>query len=100
LLVGAGNSDAEIALELSRDHQCLLAGPKAGEIGVQHGTLPARLGFRVFRFVGHRVLKLDNPIGRKAAPKLASKAAPLIRVRSQRPGSRGRRAFSASQRCG
>src|SRR5215218_5637584 len=83
LLVGAGNSGAEIALELSREHHCLLAGPKTGEIGVQHGTLPARLGFRVFRFVGHHVLKLDNPIGRKAGPKLASKAAPLIRTRSK-----------------
>jgi putative flavoprotein involved in K+ transport len=83
LLVGAGNSGAEIALELSEAHRCLLAGPKTGEIGVQHGTLPARLGFRVFRFVFHRVLKLDNPIGRRAYPKLASKAAPLIRVRSK-----------------
>jgi putative flavoprotein involved in K+ transport len=83
LLVGAGNSGAEIALELCGHHHCLLAGPKTGEIGVQHGTLPARLGFRVFRFFGHRVLKIDNPIGRKAAPKLASKAAPLIRARSK-----------------
>jgi putative flavoprotein involved in K+ transport len=81
--VGAGNSGAEIGLELSHGHRCLLAGPKTGEIGVQHGTLPARLGFRVFRFVAHRVLKLDNPIGRRAAPKLAPKAAPLIRVRSK-----------------
>jgi putative flavoprotein involved in K+ transport len=83
LLVGAGNSGAEIALELSEAHHCLLAGPKNSEIGVQHGTLPARLGFRIFRFVGHHVLKLDNPIGRKAHPKVVSKAAPLIRVRSK-----------------
>jgi putative flavoprotein involved in K+ transport len=82
LLVGAGNSGAEIALELSARHSCLLAGPKTGEIPVRHGTFPARLGFRVFRFFGHRVLRADNPIGRKVGPKLSSKGDPLIRTRS------------------
>jgi putative flavoprotein involved in K+ transport len=79
LLVGAGNSGAELALELSRTHSCRLAGPKTGQIPVRHGTLPARLGFRVFRFFGHRVLKLDNSIGRKA--KLNFRADPLVRTR-------------------
>jgi putative flavoprotein involved in K+ transport len=67
LLVGAGNSGAEISVELASSHRCILAGPKIGEIPVRHGTLPARLGFRVFRFLMHRVVKVDNPIGRKAA---------------------------------
>jgi putative flavoprotein involved in K+ transport len=83
LLVGAGNSGAELAVELCRSHRCLLAGPKVGQIPVKHGTLPARLGFRVFRFVGHRVLKVDNPIGRKVGSKAVAKADPLIRTRSQ-----------------
>lgn len=82
LLVGAGNSGAELAVELSRTRQVWLAGPKTGEIPVRHGTLPARLGFRVFRFVGHRVLRLDTRIGRKLGPKLISKGAPLIRTRA------------------
>jgi putative flavoprotein involved in K+ transport len=81
LLVGAGNSGAELALELSRTHSCRLAGPKTGQIPVRHGTYPARFGFRAFRFVGHRVLKVDNPIGRKLGPKLISKGDPLIRTR-------------------
>jgi len=81
LVVGAGNSGAEIALELSRMHRCLLAGPKTGEIPVRHGTLPARFGFRLFRFVGHHVLKVGNPIGRKLGPKLTTKGDPLIRTR-------------------
>jgi putative flavoprotein involved in K+ transport len=81
LLVGAGNSGAELALELSRTHSCVLAGPKTGEIPFRHGSLSARFGFRVFRFLGHRVLKVDNPIGRKLGPKLASKGTPLIRTR-------------------
>ena len=41
LLVGAGNSGAELAVELCRSHRVLLAGPKLGEIPVKHGTLPA-----------------------------------------------------------
>jgi putative flavoprotein involved in K+ transport len=81
LLVGAGNSGAELAAELSRTHQVWLAGPKTGEIPVRHGTLPARFGFRVFRFVGHRVLRVDTRIGRKLGPKLISKGDPLIRTK-------------------
>jgi putative flavoprotein involved in K+ transport len=81
LLVGAGNSGAEIALELSRTRSCWLAGPNTGQIPVRHGTIPARLGFRVFRFAGHRVLKVDTRLGRKLGPKLLSKGDPLIRTR-------------------
>jgi putative flavoprotein involved in K+ transport len=82
LLVGAGNSGAELSVELARGRHCVLAGPKVGEIPVRHGTLPGRLGFRVFRFLGHRVVKTDNPIGRKLGAKLGSKPDPLIRTRS------------------
>jgi putative flavoprotein involved in K+ transport len=81
LLVGAGNSGAELAAELSRTHQVWLAGPKTGEIPVRHGTLLARLAFRVFRFMGHRVLRVDTRIGRKLGPKLISKGDPLIRTK-------------------
>ena len=81
LVVGAGNSGAEIALELSRTHRVLLSGPGTGQIPVRHGTLPARLGFRVFRFFGHRVLRVDTRIGRKLGPKLVAKGDPLIRTK-------------------
>jgi putative flavoprotein involved in K+ transport len=83
LLVGAGNSGAEIALELSRTQQCVLAGPKTGEISVRHGSVPARFGFRAFRFFGHHVLRADTRLGRKLGPKLVAKGAPLIRTRSK-----------------
>jgi putative flavoprotein involved in K+ transport len=81
LLVGAGNSGAEIAAELSGTHRCWLAGPKTGEIPVRHGSVSARFGFRVFRFIGHHVLKVDTRIGRKLGPKLSSKGDPLIRTK-------------------
>jgi putative flavoprotein involved in K+ transport len=81
LLVGAGNSGAELAVDLSPTHRCWLAGPKTGQIPVRHGTLSARFGFRIFRFVGHHVLRVDTPIGRKLGPKLVSTGDPLIRTK-------------------
>jgi putative flavoprotein involved in K+ transport len=81
LVVGVGNSGAEIALELSRTHHVLVAGTKSNEIPVRHGTFPGRLGFRGFRFVGHNVLRVDRRIGRKVAPKLIAEGAPLIRTK-------------------
>jgi putative flavoprotein involved in K+ transport len=83
LVVGAGNSGAEIGLELSRAHGCRIAGKPTGEIPVPHGTIRARLGFRVFRFLGHRVLRTDTLLGRKLGPKLVTHADPLIRTRTR-----------------
>jgi putative flavoprotein involved in K+ transport len=83
LLVGAGNSGAEIAYELAETRRCLLAGESSGQIPVPHGSLRFRPGFRVIRFLGHRVLKVDHPIGKKIAPKILAKADPLIRRREK-----------------
>jgi len=83
LIVGAGNSGAEISYELAETRRCLLAGESPGEIPVPHGTLRFRPGFRVFRFVGHRVLRVDTRIGRKLGYKLLEKADPLIRRREK-----------------
>jgi putative flavoprotein involved in K+ transport len=35
----------------------------------------------LFRFIGHRLLTVNTPIGRKMRPKLLSHAAPLVRVK-------------------
>ena len=83
LIVGAGNSGAEIAYELAQTRRCLLAGESPGQIPVPHGTRRARLGFRVFRFLGHRVIRVDTRVGRKLGPKLLAKGDPLIRRREQ-----------------
>jgi len=83
LVVGLGNSGAEIASELSRTHAVSLAGKPAGQIPVRHGSFAARFAFPVFRFLGHRVLTKGTPIGRKVGPKLAAGATPLIRVKSK-----------------
>ena len=83
LVVGAGNSGAEIGLELSQAHACHVAGKPSGEIPVPHGTIRAKLGFRVFRFFGHRVLRTDTRLGRKLGPKLLAHGDPLIRTRTR-----------------
>jgi putative flavoprotein involved in K+ transport len=81
LIVGVGNSGAEIAHEVSRTHRVWLSGRPAGQIPVRHGPNTGRFVFPVIRFVGHRVLTLKTPIGRKVQPKFLTKAAPLIRVK-------------------
>jgi putative flavoprotein involved in K+ transport len=81
LVVGAGNSGAEIAFEVSRTHHTYLSGKPPGQIPVRHGPTAARYFFPMWRFVGHNVLTLRTPIGRKAQPKFISHGAPLIRVK-------------------
>jgi len=81
LVVGAGNSGAEIALEVSRTHPTYQSGRPSGQIPVRHGPAAARFFFPVVRFVGHHVLTLRTPIGRKAQPRFVSHSAPLVRVK-------------------
>jgi len=79
LVVGVGNSGAEIAYELAETHRCLLAGAAKGEIPVPHGGRRSRVVFRAIRFFGHHVLRTDTRIGRKVGPKIAANGPPLIR---------------------
>ena len=84
LIVGAGNSGAEIAVELARaGHRIWLSGNPTGEIPFRIGSRVARLGLArvIFRVLFHRVLTLATPVGRKARPRLISRGAPLIRTR-------------------
>src|SRR5262249_38616135 len=83
LVVGVGNSGAEIAFELTRTHRVWQAGKEPGEIPVRHGSFPARIALPVFRFLGTHVLTIGTPVGRKVGPKLAAGATPLIRVKSK-----------------
>jgi putative flavoprotein involved in K+ transport len=81
LIVGAGNSGAEIAFELRQTHRCLLAGRDIGHIPVKHGGRGARIVFPVVRFAGLHILNQRNPIGRNLGPKVALRPAPLARVK-------------------
>lgn len=83
LVVGLGNSGAEIAMEVSGSHPTVVAGAPGGELPVRHGRAAARFVLPVIRFAGLHVLTLDTPVGRKVAPKFMQKAAPLIRTRTK-----------------
>jgi putative flavoprotein involved in K+ transport len=83
LVVGAGNSGAEIAVEVAKEHPTWLAGKEAGHVPFRVESAAARFVFLplMFRFIGHRVLTVRTPIGRKLRPKLVAHAAPLVRVK-------------------
>ncbi len=86
LIVGAGNSGSEIALDLTRaGHQVWMSGRNTGEIPFRISGFAARLFLArlVLRFVFHRVLTTDTPLGRKARPKIVSQGGPLIRVKAR-----------------
>ena len=83
LVVGVGNSGAEIALDVAASRPTWLAGTESGRVPFRHGGALARHVFLplMFRVIGHRVLTVRTPIGRKMRPKLLSHAAPLVRVK-------------------
>ncbi|MDQ3751740.1 MAG: NAD(P)/FAD-dependent oxidoreductase [Actinomycetota bacterium] len=82
LVVGAGNSGADIAMEVVRDHPTWMAGRESGHIPFRIEPFVARkFLLRIVRLVGHHVLSVRTPIGRKVRPKLLATAAPLVRVK-------------------
>jgi putative flavoprotein involved in K+ transport len=83
LVVGAGNSGAEIALESSARHRTWLSGRDTGQEPFQAGGRWDRLFTPAFWFLLSRVLTLRTPIGRKARDQLGNRGLPLARVRRQ-----------------
>ena len=85
LIVGAGNSGSEIATELARSRHIFLSGRDTGHIPFRIDGLAARLILQrlVLRFVFHRVLTSQTPLGRKARTKVLSQGGPLIRVKPE-----------------
>jgi putative flavoprotein involved in K+ transport len=81
LVVGAGNSGAEIALELSASHPAWLSGRHPGNEPARAGSRFDRVATPAIWFAFSRVLSVDNPVGRRLRPKLLTAAAPLARVR-------------------
>jgi putative flavoprotein involved in K+ transport len=82
LVVGAGNSGAEVANELARTHDVWLSGPDTGNIPFRPESVAARILMPIIgRIIFHRVLTTSTPIGRKVRPKWVSTGEPLIRVK-------------------
>ena len=83
LVVGMGNSGADIGLELARSQE------KTYVSGEPSGVIPFRIeswfgrkvGVKLVRFVTTRVLTTSTPIGRKVRPKMLNQAQPVVRAK-------------------
>lgn len=89
LVVGAGNSGADIALELSQTRRTWLSGKYPGSEPTRPGSAWDRLLTPVLWFVASRALSVTTPIGRKLRPKLLTQSAPLARVKPRDIASAG-----------
>jgi putative flavoprotein involved in K+ transport len=77
LVVGAGNSGAEIALEASRGHETWLAGRDTGQEPTRPGSVPDRLLVPAIWFMAKHVLTVKTPIGRTVKRKFRDRGIPL-----------------------
>ena len=88
LVVGAGNSGAEIALDIARSGRgapVWMSGRDVGHVPFRIGSFAARwlIAPLLFRFVFHRLLTTDTALGRKVRPKMISQGALLIRAKPE-----------------
>jgi putative flavoprotein involved in K+ transport len=84
LVVGAGNSGAELALEAARaGHPTWLAGRHVGHVPWRiEGRLALSILSRLLlRVVFHRLLTVGTPIGRKARASAHGRGTPLVRTK-------------------
>jgi putative flavoprotein involved in K+ transport len=82
LVVGAGNSGAEIALEAVKSgHPTWLAGRHPGQVPFRIESRRGRLLVPVVMFAFRRVLTLGTPLGRKLQPQAIEHGTPLVRTK-------------------
>jgi putative flavoprotein involved in K+ transport len=82
LIVGVGNSGADIGIEVVRSHPTWISGKESGHIPWAIDSFIARFFLvRIVRFAGHHVLTVKTRIGRKLRPRLLHQAPPLVRVK-------------------
>jgi putative flavoprotein involved in K+ transport len=82
LLVGAGNSGADIAMETCVTHRTWLSGRDKGQVPVRIESPLRRLFVPVLWFIASHVLTIKTPIGRKVRPHVLAGGAPRIRVKT------------------
>jgi putative flavoprotein involved in K+ transport len=80
LVVGAGNSGAEIALDLAARHRAYLSGRDTGHVPFSAGA--HRLRWRIFSWLFNHVLTVDRWLGRMMKRRAVTQGTPLIRVRA------------------
>jgi putative flavoprotein involved in K+ transport len=82
LIVGVGNSGADIGIEVAQSHPTWISGKESGHIPFQIESFFVRFFLsRIVRFFGHHILTVKTPVGRKVRQKVLFRAAPLVRVK-------------------
>ena len=83
LVVGAGNSGAEIGVDVADEHETWLSGPDVGTVPYRPDSWFGRLAGEPFvmRVLFHRVMTTGNPLGRRLRPRILSQTGPVVRVR-------------------
>ncbi len=94
LLVGAGNTGAEIAMDVAPTHQVLMAGRTVGEIPIDIRGWQGRLIFPVLWWVWEHILTERTKPGRKVQAE-ASRRARAIRGSGRRRRTSSRPVSSA-----
>ena len=83
LIVGAGNSGADIALDVAHNHTTWLSGRDTGHVPFRIESFLARLILIhiVLGLLFHRILTIKTPMGRKMRREGLNHGMPLIRVK-------------------
>jgi putative flavoprotein involved in K+ transport len=89
LVVGAGNSGADIALELAAGRRVRLSGELPAAIPFDMEGLAGRLMFPLLWQAWTRLLTFETPLGREVLPKIGAAKPPLIRVKPKHLAAAG-----------
>jgi putative flavoprotein involved in K+ transport len=81
LVVGAGNSGADIALDLAAEREVWLSGEHPGHVPINTAGLSGRLLFPLLWQLWTHLLTVDTPMGRKVRQTRRTTPEPLIRVK-------------------
>ena len=81
LVVGAGNSGADIAMDLAQSHRVLLSGRHPGQLPWRIDRPAARVLTPMMMWSFSNVLTVRTPMGRKMRARALVHGAPLIRVK-------------------
>src|SRR5439155_1030044 len=68
LLVGAGNSGADIGLEAAKTHRTWLSGRDKGQVPIRIESRSSRFVLPILWFIASHVLTVRTPLGRKVRP--------------------------------
>jgi putative flavoprotein involved in K+ transport len=82
LVVGAGNSGAEIALDVADGRRVWLAGNSTGHVPFRIESIFGRyVGVPLVMFAFRNLLTLNTPMSRKLRPKMRHHGGPLVRTK-------------------